>query len=72
MKGVVLKDGTKIPYLMNGGGIGYTDSTKSGAYQISAYDRVIDVEKAAALIVWTSYANDEAEILDKVEIPISK
>lgn len=66
VKGVVLKDGTKIPYLTDGGGSGYTDSTKSHAYQIAGYDRVVDVDEIAALIVLTSYENE------KVEIPISK
>lgn len=66
VKGVVLKDGTKIPYLTGGGGSGYTDSTKSHAYQIAGYDRVVDVNEIAALIVLTSYENE------KVEIPISK
>lgn len=66
VKGVVLKDGTKIPYLTGGGGSGYTDSTKSHAYQIAGYDRVVDVDEIAALIVLTSYENE------KVEIPISK
>ena len=64
--GVVLKDGTRIPYLTDGGGLGYTDSSKSNAYQIAGYDRVIDVDKVAALIVRIS-AVDE-----KIEIPISK
>ena len=66
VKGVVLKDGTRIPYLTGGSGIGYTDSTKSNAYQIAGYNRVIDVDEIAALIVLTSYENE------KVEIPISK
>ena len=66
VKGVVLKDGTRIPYLTEGGRIGYIDSTRSNAYHMAGYDRVIDVDEIAALIVLTSYEND------KVEIPISK
>ena len=66
VEGVVLKDGTRIPYLIDGGGSGYTDSSKSNAYQIAGYDRVIDVDEIAALIVLISYENE------KVEIPISK
>ena len=65
VKGVVLKDGTRIPYLTEGGGTGYTDSTKSNAYHMAGYDRVIDADEVAALIVLTSYENE------KVEIPIS-
>ena len=64
--GVVLKDGTRIPYLTNGGALGYTDSSKSNAYQMAGFDRVVDVDEIAALIVLISYKNE------KVEIPISK
>ena len=66
VKGVVLKDGTRIPYLIGGGSVGYKDSTKSAAYQMAGYDQVIDVDEIAALIVLTSYEND------KVEIPITE
>lgn len=66
VKGVVLKDGTKIPYLIGGSMTGYTDSAKTNAYQIAGFERVIDVDEIAALIVLTSSEND------KVEIPISK
>lgn len=66
VKGVILKDGTRIPYLIDGGSLGYTDSSKCNAYQIAGYDRVIDVDEVAALIVLTSYENE------KVEISVSK
>ena len=69
VKGVVLKDGTRIPYLMNPGRLGYTDSSKSNAYQIAGFTRVVDVDEIAALIVLTSYENEKVEIL---EIPILK
>ena len=69
VKGVVLKDGTRIPYLMNPGRLGYTDSSKSNAYQIAGFARVVDVDEIAALIVMTSYENEKVETL---EIPISK
>ena len=69
VKGVVLKDGRRIPYLMNPGRLGYTDNSKSNAYQISGFDRVVDVDEIAALIVLTSYENEKVETL---EIPISK
>lgn len=64
--GVLLKDGTRIPYLTNGGALGYTDSSKTNAYQMEGFDRVVDVDEIAALIVLIS---DKDE---KVEIPISK
>ena len=66
VQGVVLKDGTRLPYLTDGGRSGYTDSTRTNAYHMAGYDRVIDVDEIAALIVLTSYGNG------KVEIPISK
>lgn len=66
VRGVVLKDGTRLPYLTNGGSMGYTDSSRKNACHMAGYDRVIDVDEVAALIVWTSYENE------KIEIPISK
>lgn len=69
VKGVVLKDGTRIPYLANPGRLGYTDSSKSNAYQIAGFARVVDVDEMAALIVLTSYENEKVETQ---EIPISK
>ena len=62
VKGVVLKDGTRIPYLINPGRVGYTDSDKSNAYQIAGFARVVDVDEMAALIVMTSYENEKVEI----------
>ena len=69
VKGVVLKDGTRIPYLTNPGRLGYTDSSKSNAYQIAGFARVVDADEIAALIVLKSYENEKVEML---EIPISK
>ncbi len=69
VKGVVLKDGTRIPYLTNPGRLGYTDSSKSNAYQIAGFARVLNIDEMAALIVLTSYENENVETL---EIPISK
>lgn len=69
VKGVVLKDGTRIPYLMNPGRLGYTDSSKSNAYQIAGFARVVDADEIVSLIVLKSYENEKVETL---EIPISK
>lgn len=66
VKGVVLEDGTRIPYLTDGGSIGYADDNKTIAYQIAGYDRVIDVDEVAALIVLPSTGKET------VEIPLSK
>ncbi len=51
VKGVVLKDGSRLPYLTDGGSIGYTDDSKTEAYNILGYDRVIDVDNVKALII---------------------
>ncbi|MCH5269063.1 MAG: DUF4179 domain-containing protein [Lachnospiraceae bacterium] len=61
--GVVMKDGTRIPYLTDGGRMGYNGSK---AKYVAGYYRVVDVDQIAALIVRTSEKND------KVEIPISQ
>lgn len=66
VKGVVLKDGTRISYLANPGRLGYTDNNKSNAYQIAGFARVVDVDEIAALIVLTSHENEI------VEIPLSE
>lgn len=66
VKGVVLKDGTRISYLANPGRVGYTDNNKSNAYQIAGFARVVDVDEIAALIVLTSHENEI------VEIPLSE
>lgn len=68
VRGVVLKDGTRLPYLTDGGSLGYTDSSRSKAYHMAGYDRVIDVDEVAALIIWTSWTANEDE---RMEIPIS-
>ncbi len=62
VKGIVLKDGTRLPYLIDGSSIGYTDDTMKKAYQIAGYDRVIDVDEVAALIVLNPDDNTRAEI----------
>ena len=62
VQGVVLKDGTRLPYLTDGGRSGYTDSTKTHAYHMAGYDRVIDVDEVDALIVQTLPGNETVEI----------
>jgi hypothetical protein len=60
--GVVLKDGTRIPYLANGGSTGYADETKKEAYVWSCFDRVIDAEQVASLLIRTESGRDMVEI----------
>lgn len=62
VKGVILKDGTRIPYLTGGGRIGYADGSKSDVHQIAGYNRVIDVDEVAALIVLPSTGSETVEI----------
>ena len=63
VKGVVLKDGSRIPYLTDGGSIGYTDDSKTEAYNVFGYDRVIDVDNVKALIISpTGNTSDTVEV----------
>lgn len=50
--GVVLKDGTRLPYMSDGGVSGYMDDL-SKAYDISAFDRVIELGKVSAILLRT-------------------
>lgn len=63
VKGVVLKDGSRLPYLTDGGSIGYTDDSKTEVYNILGYDRVIDVDNVKALIISpTGNTSDTVEV----------
>ena len=63
VKGLVLKDGSRLPYLTDGGSIGYTDDSKTEAYNILGYDRVIDVDNVKALIISpTGNTSDTVEV----------
>lgn len=63
VKGVVLKDGSRLPYLTDGGSIGYTDDSKTEAYNILGYDRVLDVDNVKALIIsLTGNTSDTVEV----------
>lgn len=63
VKGVVLKDGSRLLYLTDGGSIGYTDDSKTEAYNILGYDRVIDVDNVKALIISpTGNTSDTVEV----------
>lgn len=66
VKGVVLEDGTRIPYLTDGGMTGYTDNNRTKAYQVAGFERVIDTDEVAALLVAPSEGGEN------IEIPVSK
>lgn len=51
--GVVLKDGSRLPYLSTEGMSGFTDSTLCKAFDISAFERVIDTEQVSAILLQT-------------------
>lgn len=60
--GVVLKDGTQIPYLNDGGMCGFTDDSLSRAYEISAFNRVIDTDQVAAILLRTEAGIESVEL----------
>lgn len=51
--GVVLKDGTRLPYLSADRMSGYTDATLKKAYVISAFDRVIEPKQISTILLRT-------------------
>ena len=56
--GVVLKDGSRLLYVLNGGQIGYEDDTH--AYEIASFDQVIDVDQVQSLL-FRLHAGDSPE-----------
>lgn len=48
--GVVLKDGSRLLYLFNGGQSGYQEGSDTQAYLMAAFDRVIDVDQVQSLL----------------------
>lgn len=60
--GIVMKDGTRYPYLGNGGMTGYTDDTMKTAYVLSTFDRVIEVDQVMSLLMRTTPGADFVEI----------
>ena len=59
---IVLKDGTKLPYLSDGGMSGYTDDTLSKAYDIKAFNRVIEPEQVSAILLRTESEEELFEV----------
>ena len=50
--GIVMKDGSKYPYISNGSGGGYTDDTLTNAYETSGFAKVIDPDEVAAILIY--------------------
>jgi hypothetical protein len=64
--GFVMKDGTRMPYVANGGSDGFTDESKEYAVCSRCFDRVVDIEEVKSLIMWP----DDEGGKDKVEVEI--
>lgn len=64
-KGVVLKDGKKLPFLGDAGGSGYDDDAMTKAYSLRSFVQVIDPDQVQALIMQTNDAGG-----DTIEVPI--
>lgn len=62
LMGVVLKDGTRYPYLAESGMNGYTDDTLTDAYTLRSFNRVIDVDDVAALLIMPVGSSEMFEI----------
>ena len=56
--GVVLKDGSRLLYVLNGGQIGYEDDIH--AYEIASFDQVIDADQVQSLL-FRLHAGDSPE-----------
>lgn len=64
--GFVLEDGTRLPYVANGGGFGYTDDTKQYAINSNGFDRVIDISQVKSLLLRPNNGGNN----DMVEVEI--
>ena len=58
--GVVLKDGSRVLYLLNGGQSGYHKDSDTHAYLLATFDRVIDVDQVQSLL-FRLHAGDQPE-----------
>lgn len=66
--GVVLKDGSKVLYLLNGGQSGYQEGSDTQAYLLATFDRVIDVDQVQSLL-FRLHAGDQPEEYVTVDLP---
>ena len=64
--GFVMKDGTRLPYVGNGGSTGFTDETDEYAVCASCFDRVIDISEVQSLLLWPTDCGG----VDQVEVEI--
>ena len=66
--GVVLKDGSKVLYLLNGGQSGYQKGSDTQAYLLATFDRFIDVDQVQSLL-FRLHAGDQPEEYVTVDLP---
>ena len=66
--GIVMKDGSKYPYISNGSGGGYTDDTLTNAYETSGFAKVIDPDEVAAILIYPCDPGKGG--VDYIEIPL--
>lgn len=66
--GVVLKDGSRVLYLLNGGQSGYQKGSDTQAYLLATFDRVIDVDQVQ-LLLFRLHAGDQPEEYVTVDLP---
>lgn len=66
--GVVLKDGSRVLYLLNGGQSGYQKGSDTQAYLLATFDRVIDVDQVQSLL-FRLHAGDQPEEYVTVDLP---
>ena len=68
VSGVVLKDGSRLLYLFNGGQSGYQKDSDTHAYLLATFDRVIDVDQVQSLL-FRLHAGDQPEEYVTVDLP---
>lgn len=68
VSGVVLKDGSRVLYLLNGGQSGYQKGSDTQAYLLATFDRVIDVDQVQSLL-FRLHAGDQPEEYVTVDLP---
>ena len=68
VSGVVLKDGSRVLHLLNGGQSGYQKGSDTQAYLLATFDRVIDVDQVQSLL-FRLHAGDQPEEYVTVDLP---
>ena len=68
VSGVVLKDGSCVLYLLNGGQSGYQKGSDTQAYLLATFERVIDVDQVQSLL-FRLHAGDQPEEYVTVDLP---